>query len=59
MNLYEFMFERSLFALFVQTVSGQSFVNLDFEQAGFYVSPTPVNGWGDSIDPNWHSMDGR
>jgi hypothetical protein len=41
-----------LFALFVQTVSGQSFVNLDFEQAGFYVSPTPVNGWGDSIDPN-------
>jgi PEP-CTERM motif len=40
-----------LFALFVQTVSGQSFVNLDFEQAGFYVSPTPANGWGDFIDP--------
>ena len=39
------------FALFLQTVSGQSFVNLNFEQAGFYVSPTPVNGWGDFIDP--------
>jgi hypothetical protein len=39
------------FVLFLQTVSGQSFVNLNFEQARFYVSPTPVNGYGGFIDP--------
>jgi hypothetical protein len=39
------------FVLFLQTVSGQSFVNLNFERARLYVSSTPVNGWGDVIDP--------
>ncbi len=39
-----------LFTL-LQTASGQGFVNLNFEQAGFYVPPTPVGGWGDFIDP--------
>jgi hypothetical protein len=37
------------FALFLQTVSGQSFVNLDFEQAT--ISPTPVGGWTYPADP--------
>lgn len=36
-------------ALFLQTVSGQSFVNLDFEQAT--ISPTPVGGWTYPADP--------
>jgi hypothetical protein len=38
------------FAL-LETASGQGFINLNFEQARSYVSPTPVNGYGSFIDP--------
>lgn len=35
----------------LETASGQSFLNLDFEQARFSVTPTPTNVYGSSIDP--------
>ncbi len=39
------------FLLLLQTVSGQSFVNLNFESARGLIPRTPANTWGGFVDP--------